>query len=448
MNISQLKEIKKNMNIDESVKTLELGLIYLAIHKTISTKELAKLMKVPVPIATAFKKELLKTGWMKRESFYYLTKESKDMILKEFNLENITLELYKSLLLHDKQMEIFLNQIMSSFKYRTTNRPVIKLNFDQAFATVDTVKDRVKLLLKNPLIFSEKIVFLGDDDLTSLFLASALYQLGDRRDNALFVYDIDKELIDYINDFYPNALQVHAEYQDFRLPMANLDNHIKADIILTDPPYTEVGVIAFIKIADQLLNKNGIAYLSYSHKSPTMQQSIQAQLINLGFHFLKVVPNFNNYMGGSIIGNQSNLYVLQKSELSISEKSTDGIYTANQKNKTNQILGFHTLFEVKSCDSSILKDVENVKKIMNDLVSQFSLNKVDENFHQFSPYGVSGVIILAESHFTVHTWPEYDYAAIDLFVCSDAIDEDEFAGSIIKKFKAQNCLYKKINRKN
>jgi S-adenosylmethionine decarboxylase proenzyme len=43
---------------------------------------------------------------------------------------------------------------------------------------------------------------------------------------------------------------------------------------------------------------------------------------------------------------------------------------------------------------------------------------VSGHFHQFSPYGVSGVLVIQESHFTIHTWPEHAYAAVDIFTCS------------------------------
>ena len=48
---------------------------------------------------------------------------------------------------------------------------------------------------------------------------------------------------------------------------------------------------------------------------------------------------------------------------------------------------------------------------------------VSSHFHQFSPYGISGVVIIQESHLTLHTWPEYGYAAVDVFTCGD-IDLD------------------------
>ena len=49
---------------------------------------------------------------------------------------------------------------------------------------------------------------------------------------------------------------------------------------------------------------------------------------------------------------------------------------------------------------------------------------VTETFHHFSPHGVSGAVIIAESHLAIHTWPEYGYAAVDLFTCGDSVSAE------------------------
>ena len=47
---------------------------------------------------------------------------------------------------------------------------------------------------------------------------------------------------------------------------------------------------------------------------------------------------------------------------------------------------------------------------------------IGATFHAFQPQGVSGVVVISESHFAVHAWPEHDYAAVDIFTCGDTID--------------------------
>ncbi len=47
---------------------------------------------------------------------------------------------------------------------------------------------------------------------------------------------------------------------------------------------------------------------------------------------------------------------------------------------------------------------------------------INSTFHHFSPIGVSGVVVIEESHLAIHSWPEFGYAAIDVFTCGDSVD--------------------------
>ena len=64
---------------------------------------------------------------------------------------------------------------------------------------------------------------------------------------------------------------------------------------------------------------------------------------------------------------------------------------------------------------------------------------VESTFHEFSPHGVSGVVVIAESHLTIHSWPEYCYAAVDVFTCGDLIDPQVAADYMIEKFESQGA---------
>lgn len=85
-------------------------------------------------------------------------------------------------------------------------------------------------------------------------------------------------------------------------------------------------------------------------------------------------------------------------------------------------LSQHTLLEFYDCDPSRLKHSREVKKLLCDAVRHGGGTIVKAVFHNFSPYGVSGVVVITESHVTIHTWPEHDYAAVDIFSCSEKLD--------------------------
>ncbi|HXC62081.1 MAG TPA: adenosylmethionine decarboxylase, partial [Nitrospiria bacterium] len=63
---------------------------------------------------------------------------------------------------------------------------------------------------------------------------------------------------------------------------------------------------------------------------------------------------------------------------------------------------------------------------------------IETSFHRFSPFGISGVVVIAESHLTIHTWPEYGYAAVDIFTCGDLLQPNIAAAYLIEKFQSKN----------
>ncbi|MCF8034836.1 MAG: adenosylmethionine decarboxylase [Desulfarculaceae bacterium] len=93
-------------------------------------------------------------------------------------------------------------------------------------------------------------------------------------------------------------------------------------------------------------------------------------------------------------------------------------------------LGSHLILELYSCPAHLLDDPQHVAKIMTSAVEASGATMIKPFFHQFAPQGVSGVIIISESHFTIHTWPEFGYAAIDVFTCGDVIDMDVAAETL------------------
>lgn len=98
-------------------------------------------------------------------------------------------------------------------------------------------------------------------------------------------------------------------------------------------------------------------------------------------------------------------------------------------------LGRHLLLELHDCPDQILKDTHFLETEMRAAAERMGATVVTSNFHTFSPYGVSGVVIIQESHLTIHTWPEHGYAAIDIFTCGK-IDLLAGANYLTERLKA------------
>lgn len=87
-------------------------------------------------------------------------------------------------------------------------------------------------------------------------------------------------------------------------------------------------------------------------------------------------------------------------------------------------LGHQIIAEFYDCNRASLNDVDFIRAAMLDAAEKAGATIVTETFHHFSPHGVSGAVIIAESHLSIHTWPEYGYAAVDLFTCGDTVSSE------------------------
>ena len=109
-------------------------------------------------------------------------------------------------------------------------------------------------------------------------------------------------------------------------------------------------------------------------------------------------------------------------------------------------LGRHLLMELKDCNGEVLDDVDALKDALLTAANEAGATVLDESFHRFSPHGISGVVIIAESHLFIHTWPEYSYAAADIFTCGDSVQPEKAAEIIIRKLGARKHSITEIQR--
>lgn len=109
-------------------------------------------------------------------------------------------------------------------------------------------------------------------------------------------------------------------------------------------------------------------------------------------------------------------------------------------------LGRHLLLEMWGCCKEIIDNVNVIKEILTKATESTKATLVDVVCHRFSPYGVTGVAILAESHISVHTWPEYGYAAGDIFICGNTINPQNAASFIIQAFHAKETSLLELKR--
>ena len=109
-------------------------------------------------------------------------------------------------------------------------------------------------------------------------------------------------------------------------------------------------------------------------------------------------------------------------------------------------LGEHYIFDLSDCNHEILMDSEKSYSLFGQAVRESGLTVVDEGFYKFSPHGFTCFLLLAESHASLHAWPEYGYCAIDLFTCAIGMDMMPLLQRLKEAFGADDFALRKLDR--
>ncbi|HEY91946.1 MAG TPA: adenosylmethionine decarboxylase [Dehalococcoidia bacterium] len=109
-------------------------------------------------------------------------------------------------------------------------------------------------------------------------------------------------------------------------------------------------------------------------------------------------------------------------------------------------LGRHLLMELEDCNEEILNNLDMLRETLMAAADEAGATVVTDSFHRFSPHGISGVVVVAESHLFIHTWPEYGYAAADIFTCGTTVQPEKAAEVLIKKLGARKHSIQEIAR--
>jgi S-adenosylmethionine decarboxylase len=147
-------------------------------------------------------------------------------------------------------------------------------------------------------------------------------------------------------------------------------------------------------------------------------------------------------------------YLLEKNTRQLGQKlapnkSAEKTYVADQN--TNQAESFdtfgrHILADLSNCQKELISSVDFVKKTLEEAVVKAGATIISSRFHQFTPIGVSGIILLSESHCSIHTWPEEQYAAIDIYTCGEHVFPQIACDYIAEKLGALEVCITSVER--
>ncbi|MFX1315837.1 MAG: adenosylmethionine decarboxylase [Promethearchaeota archaeon] len=438
--------IAERAQLAEGIEGVRSILLTMYRFPSLKNKRVAQKTGIAIPTLAAVRSELVKSGIIeKKNSLGEKGREwAKTRLNLTFDYDPLPGNLSNTI---DKTPEEFL--YLESIKDLLNNRPTPEFALDQSHGDFPTIIRRTLYLLKQGDIEGRKIIFLGDDD--NISLSVGLTKLAKQ----ITVLDIDKRILNFLSESAEKLSLTNFDVirHDLR---ESCPKHIinKYDIVVMDPPYTNEGLRLFLKRAKQVLKSNiavnGKNYeiigkkclLSFGSKPPEEMQQVQLSILNHGFIIKEMIPNFNHYIGASIIGQFSHLYYLQTvlnpyARFNISYEKHP-IYTSEVKVKSIPSflpIGFHFVGEMHFSSRNIILDNKKVHHVFLDSLTSAKLTILDTFYHNYAPHGYSIIAILETSHAALHTWPEHGYMSIDIFIC------DEYK----KGLNALKSLNKKLN---
>jgi S-adenosylmethionine decarboxylase len=104
------------------------------------------------------------------------------------------------------------------------------------------------------------------------------------------------------------------------------------------------------------------------------------------------------------------------------------------------------LLELFDCDPDAINSLDIVKTSMVEAAKLAQATIVDVIFHEFNPFGISGVVVIAESHLAIHTWPEYRYAAVDVFSCGETLQPQVAVEHLVEQLGAARTSVVELQR--
>lgn len=108
--------------------------------------------------------------------------------------------------------------------------------------------------------------------------------------------------------------------------------------------------------------------------------------------------------------------------------------------------GWQTVLDLYECDAPEINNVDWIRQTLLVAAAKAQATVVANSFHTFEPHGVSGVVVIAESHIAIHTWPERRYAAVDVFTCNSKLHVDKAVDYLTQAFRAKEVYLASFTR--
>lgn len=306
-----MREVAAAVGLVEGERGVRDVISALARLEPVSIRRLSRAAELPVPIVAAVCGELRKRRVVAERRPARLTGTGRGL----FSVGALTLRQRPTCPTCSGREIVVpggLSQLVTEIARTTKKAPPPRLDLDQCHCTVETKLRRVLALHEADALVSRRILLLGDDDLTSVAIRSAVRRFGSAATIAqLTVVDVDPEVIRF----------VRAELEGAPFPVACLEHDLAEplpvdlvhsfDTVVTDPPFTVSAARLFLSRAvDALDGPGGNVFFSFGSRRPEASFRVQETILELGFVIRRLVRDFNEYVGAGVLGGTSHLYHL------------------------------------------------------------------------------------------------------------------------------------------
>jgi hypothetical protein len=323
-----LRELAGKMRLKEGEEAVRRVLGEIHRRGKVGTKDLARATRLPTPVAAAIRRELEKAGLVARKGGAILTETGKEfvegvlgMVADHRKTEGST------------GIPPIHEPILEKLREYSSRRPKANPKLDQAHSTPETALRRALYMLDGGNLAGRNVLFLGDDDLTSV--AAGLLRVA----KGITVVDIDGRLLETISGISEEeGLGIGCVLHDLRAPLPE-ELMGAFDTFLTDPPYTIPGLELFLSRGVQALRwrKTSTAYMAYPDKPPLEMLEAHGVINWMGLYVDELIPRFNMYIGAEILGNTTSMFrlvVTGEARPIITGQFHGGIYTGELRPTT------------------------------------------------------------------------------------------------------------------
>ena len=328
-----LEDVSGAVGLEEGTEGIRKILRFVCRFEPVPLHDLSRAVMIPVPVVSAVRRELEKRNICSRKSGIVLTEKGK-MLLQAIGIYSSKLPELKL----EYSVPEWLGPVAKQFRSIQELRPAPDFTLDQSHVDSETSALRSAYLYEHDALDGRDLIFMGDDDLTSLAvcLLSSEYDLNI---GTITVVDVDTRILRFISKSARSiGVEVNTIECDLRqgLPR-NLAG--RYDVFFTDPPYTINGLRLFASCGVQALRpiSGRPVFLSFGSKSPNETIEAYKVISDNGLAVQEVIPAFNRYVGNQIHAGASNMIRCSTTDTfkSATPSEMEFIYTASQKKGTD-----------------------------------------------------------------------------------------------------------------